>query len=190
MATLNLLPFDPCTALMESVASLIRGGVANCAAVTDPDNVAWTEGETSPAEHYLVPEAGWHLLLDREPEQVDHPCIILSVPEDAKEKAAGVDGFWSVQLLVRVEVESDYSIDALEAVLQRLQVVLTQALVLDDDSVQTPQARLSNSGLHIHGLRKDDNFDGASTGKVESDEGHPARLLGMAVTCSLLYSGD
>ena len=181
---MKLIPFDPATLLMESAARVIREGIANCSSVTAPGNVSWTAGQASPAEHYLVPEAGWQLYTDREPEEVATPYIILTVPEDAKEKSPSLDGLWSLTLQCQVLVDRDYSIPALEAVLKRLQLVLTCPVTLDNSTRQLAQARFSTSALHVHGSRRDENFEGIGTGKIINESGHPERMLAFSVTCS------
>lgn len=186
MATLTLLPFDPCAALLQSAAILIREGIADCDLITDPDNVAWTEGEASPDEHFLVPEAGWHLYVDRDPEEVDTPCIALTCPEEAKEKSAGMNGIWNVMLQVEILIDRDQDIPAMERVVDRLQILLTSPVVMNDTTVQLAQERLSTASLHVHGSRRDENFEGTATGKLDSQEGHPHRLLAIGITCSLI----
>lgn len=184
---IKLLPFDPATLLLESMARVIREGIANCDTITAPDNVAWTEGQTSPEEHYLAP-AGYSLYVDREPEEVATPAIILTIPEDAKEKSASLDGLWSLAPQVQVIVDRDSDIDALESLLQRLQLVLTSPVILNDTTVQLAQARLSTATLKLFGLRRDENFEATATGKMTSMEGHPQRLLAFSVTCSRIAS--
>lgn len=178
------LPLDPTELLLDALAGIIRAGVPGCSSITGPTHVPWVAGQTSPAGHYLVPAAGWHLFLDREPVKVTTPALILTAPVEGKEKLEYLDSLWALSILVRGLVPRDSDVPALEAVIARLQIVLTETLTLDDTTRQTAQARLSSPALHLEGLRRADNFLQTATGKIESFEGHPeARLAFTAVCC-------
>lgn len=184
--TLSLIPQDPSPLLLAQIATRIRLGVANCSTITAPDNVPWTDPDTaSPAEHYMVP-AGYHLYVDRDPEEMQTPAIVLTIPEQGKEKFPTLDGFWLLTVEINAYADRDHDVTALDTLMDRLLILLTSPLILDDDTISSPQSRLSTTALHVHGTRRADNFDSPAAGKLDSVSGHPHRILTFAVTCSAI----
>lgn len=183
MARLRISPLDPAAALRDSIAALIRTGVPNCASITDPDCNPWLEGERSPAGHYLAPDAGWGLYFDDEPEKIQTPAILITIPDDAKFKSAAVRDQWSLQVIIELLVDRDYGETLLDAMIDRLLLVLTETLTLDDATRQIPQTRLSTSRIHLVGSRREDNFEETATGKIKDEDGHPSRALAFNVAC-------
>lgn len=180
-----LLPYDPCDALLARVAAVLRAGVPGCRSVTAGDHVAWEEAdETSPAGHYLFPE-GWRLFLDREPEEVEFPAVVLSIPENAKGKIPSLEGPWNVALQLDLITTRDGEIEELDTILARCWVVLTSELWMDSGALSLPQDRLSTDTFHVFGQRAADNFDGASSGKMEEVNDHPQRRLYIGITCAM-----
>lgn len=171
------------------MALLLKHGLPDVSSILTDEHVDWTD-DTAPAGHYLFPE-GWRLFVDREPDELDFPCCVLSIPEDSKEKAAGLDCVWNVAVQVDFITQRDLEIDDLEAVLRRAVVMLTATLRADNGlTLITPQDRLSGPALHVMGGRAADNFEGTSTGKMESLNGHPQRRLYVQVACALRAAGN
>lgn len=186
MSTISLIPQDPSTLLLQQIATIIREGVDDCDTITAPANVPWTDLDaTSPAEHYLLP-AGYSLYVDREPDTVDTPALILTIPEQGKEKATGLDGMWLLTVEIHGIADRDQDVALLDAIMDRLIIVLTSPLTLNDATISPPQARLTTTALHVHGSRRADNFDSPAAGKLDSLTGHPRRILAFAVTCSAI----
>lgn len=183
---ITLLPQDPTTLLLDRIAAIIRDGIADCTTITAPDNVPWpSDGTPSPAEHYMLP-TGWHLYTDRQDEDITTPALIIAAPEDGKEKAPGLDGMWAI--LIQISIVGTADMDPptiLDTIADRLLIVLTSPLTLDDATISLPQHRLTTATLHCHGSRSADNFETATTGKVDAPHtGHPERMLTFTVTCS------
>lgn len=186
--TITLIPQDPSTLLLEQISAVIRLGVADCTTITAPDNVPWTDPDTAcPAGHYMVP-AGYHLYVDREPEEIRTPALILTIPEQGKERSPGLDGFWLLTVEIHALCDRDQDVAAMEALMDRLIIVLTGPLTLDTAAISPPQARLSTAALHVHGTRRGDNFESPAAGKLDAMSGHPHRILTFSVICSAIAS--
>ncbi len=182
---ITLLPQDPTTLLLDRIAAIIRSGIADCTTITAADNVPWpADGTASPAEHYMIPP-GWHLYTDRQDEEITTPALIIAAPEDGKEKAPGLPGMWSILVQISIIGLADIAPAILDTIADRLLIVLTGPLILDDTTISLPQQRLTTATLHCHGARRTDNFETATTGKVDDQNtDHPERMLTFTVTCS------
>jgi len=185
MPRYRLSPYDPASALLDSIAAVLRDGPADCADI-NPSPPAWTAGTTCPAGHYLFPEGSW-LYTDRDPDSIhcEPLAVILTAPEDGKEKADEVGGFYSITVEILIRTRLDFPSDSLDSVLNAIAWILTMPIILDDTTRQQPQTRLSTSTLIVAGSDWTQNFTGLGMGKMESDNGHPQRIFSFAVTCGL-----
>lgn len=185
MPRYRLSPYDPATALLASIATILRDGPLDCAAI-NPSPPAWAEGAACPAGHYLLP-AGSHIYTDRDPDSItcDPVAIILSAPEDGKEKSDEVAGFYSITVEIIIRTRLDFSQPELDLILNAIAWILTMPIILDDTTRQQPQTLLSTDSLLVAGENWTQNFTGIGMGKMESEQGHPQRILSFAVTCAL-----
>lgn len=189
MARIKKLPFDPTETLLARVVTLLQSGIADCEEITPTGQPTWSDVTTPcPEEHYLFP-AGWRIYSMREPEsEAKPPCVIVLCNEDAKEKSTVIENHWRLDLRVKTLIPRNIALATANAVLKRIQIVLTQPVTLDDNTVSHPQNRLSSSTLHVFGSHKQDNFEQTASARVQDEQNYPALELATTVECTLIGS--
>jgi hypothetical protein len=182
---LNLLTTPPVAALLDSIERVLREGIPEIAALTP--GTAWATGTPCPDDHPFFPE-GLRIYNYMQTDKIVTPSCELLSDEKATEAVDRDDRIWKIP--VEVDLFWDRDIwdgpdgEQLQAVLK---MILTNAITLPDDSVQTAQARLSTAALHVWGDRDADNFTGQDFDKLTANEGHPFMAFNFTVTCSGIY---
>lgn len=182
---MNLLTTPPINPLIESIARVLREGIPQIPALT-PAN-PWTPGQRCPAGHPFFPQ-GLTLVDFMQVGKVHTPSCEILCDEQSVTKSENDDRIWKVP----VEIDLIWDRDIWEAPegvqLQAVvKMILTNAVALPDNSVQTAQARLSTSALHVWGSRDGDNFTGQDFAKLTALEGHPLMSFSFTVACSGIY---
>lgn len=181
----TLTPYDPTDLLLTAIATLLRDGPANCAAI-NPDPPAWAAGDPCPAGHYLFP-AGTHLYpSDTRDTAVHTPMAVhIGVVEDLKEKSEEVDGFWNLPLEIKLAIAPDAPVTTLRETIHAIQRILFRPIILDDTTVQQPQTRLNTDTLYLSGTRWQENFTGLSiTDLTDGESNHPTQSILVSITCA------
>ena len=179
---MNLLTTPPTKVLLESIARVLRDGIPQVPALTPAQ--AWAAGQPCPVGHPFFPN-GLTLVDYMQVGKVHTPSCEILCDEQAATKAENDDRIWKVP--VEIDLIWDRDIweapegEQLQAVVK---MILTNAVTLPDDTVQTAQARLSTSGLHLWGSRDGDNFTGQDFAILTALEGHPLMSFSFTVICS------
>lgn len=188
---LRLLPFDPADALLASAAALIRGGLTGSPAWAgspqpQPD---WDAGAACPADHFCCSQ-GTKLWIGTQGGNVKEAPLhlILSCPEEGREKSTEVKGAWALFFQAQVRTLKDTDPALAEALIARLLVLFTHPLKMEDNSIQQPQTRLSTATLHLFGSTHHNNFEETAHGKIsdESSDDHPLWAFSTRITCAVV----
>lgn len=179
---MHLLPIPPVTPLLESLARVLREGIPQIPALTPA--MPWLPVERCPAGHPFFPQ-GLTLVDFMQAGKVLTPACEILCDEQAVTMTENDGRLWKVP--VEIDLLWDRDIwnapegEQLQAILKML---LTNAITLPDNTVQTAQARLSTAGLHVWGSRDADNFTGQDFAKLTALEGHPLLSFRFTVICS------
>lgn len=186
MPRIQLLPYDPTASVVRAVVDLLKTGVPAATGITPAGQPSWNPDTAAcPAGHYLFP-AGWWLYNDRRPvTEMKFPQAFVYASEDGKQKGAVLNGRWRVDLRIRLLTRKDADLTVAETIIQRLQLILTEPITLDDNTVQAPQTRLSTSTLHVFGTNRNDNFEETASGRLTDEQDHPNLELATMVDCGL-----
>lgn len=182
---MKLLTTPPTTLLLASISRVLRDGIPEIEALTPA--TAWEAGDACPAGHPFFP-AGLHLYDYMQTEEITTPSCEVLCDDKAVEKSERDDRIWNIpvelDLMWSRDIWDSEEGEQLQAVLK---MVLTNAITLPDETVQTAQARLSTSALHVWGTRDADNFANQSFDKLTSNEGYAFMSFSFTVTCSGIY---
>lgn len=184
MPRYKLSPHDPTGTLLARIETILRSGPANCAAI-NPSPPAWAAGAAAPDGHFLFPQ-GTRLYVSDERESIvcTPMAVIIGTRADLQEKSEELQDAYNIALSIKVRTGADYDPAEMKSVVKGIQWYLFRPLVLDDDSTQQPQARLTTSGLLVYGSTWRDNFDGLSVSQIAEEEQHPELEIMASVVCS------
>lgn len=182
---MKLLTTPPSTLLLASIERVLREGIPQIPALTPA--TPWAHGEPCPAGHPFFPE-GLCIYDYMQCGEIRTPSCELLCDEKATEHAERDDRIWKVPVELDLMWDRDiWDSDEGEQLQAVLKMALTNSITLPDTTVQTAQARLSTSALHVWGTRDADNFLNQSFDKLTANEGHPFMSFSFEVLCSGIY---
>jgi hypothetical protein len=168
---MKLLTQPPISALLASIARVLREGIPEIPALTP--GTAWAAGDPCPDDHPFFPE-GLRLYDYMQTDTIVMPSCEILCDEKAVAHVANDDRIWKVPVEVDLLWDRDiWDSDDGEQLQAVVKMILTNAVTLPDETTQTAQARLSTAALHVWGQRDGDNFTPQDFDKLTNMEGHP-----------------
>lgn len=185
---MKLLTTAPVSALLASIERVLREGIPQIAGLSP--GTAWASGAACPNDHPFFPE-GLRIYQYLQAEQIVTPCCEILCDEKAVAAADREDRMWRIPVEVNLLWDRDiWDGEEGEHILGCVKMILTNAVSLPDASVQTAQARLSTTLLHVWGARDADNFLDQDTDVLRAEEGHPLLSFSFTVVCSGRWAGE